>query len=87
MAAECLQLHQKREPLQALAQKYFTEMTETDIPETRKLHPAKEQTEFVFREIDNRWKQFCYKTNLGFDTDAFMAWANGEPFSLLGGRP
>ena len=84
MADECRTAAAKGESLLFLAKRYFDEMTTIDLLETRELHPAREQTEFVFREIDNRWKQFCHKTGLGFNEGAFMSWANGKPFSLLG---
>lgn len=86
MVAECVSRKDSM-GMEALAREYFNEMKDKDLLETRTMHPAKEQTDFIIREINDRWVQFCRKTGLGFNEKAFMAWIDGKPFDLLGGRP
>ena len=84
LAAEFLQKKESGESLETLAECYFLEIKK-DLSETRALHPAQEQTAFVFDEIDNRWQQLCRRVGLGLNPDAFMSWAHGKDFSLLEG--
>jgi hypothetical protein len=58
------------------------------LEESRVLHPASEQVDFIFRESDDRWLSFCGKfeknyTGLSINKDAFMQWANGENYEPL----
>ena len=88
MAAECADLLHNGNPDPAtLMEQYFQEIL-LGLEESRRLHPAKEQVDFVFREANDRWVNFCAKLTkkvslLDINTKAFEQWSNGQPYQPL----
>lgn len=83
MAAECADLIQSpdSDPI-GLVSKYFAEI-QAGLQESQVLHPAREQVDFVFRESDDRWVNFCRKLTekvpyIELNTQSFHLWSDGK---------